>query len=259
MDLAHFLSQHQARYHLIYQIAQVASCGGMIGSAMFFPLDATENNRYFHVLLPILLVCTIVWHALSLAALINYWIYTIPSGLTIVLLAALFAGPSRADLAAWLPFFVVALSFITVALNEFKQRRRAGNIVAGDYSDDTSSLRHRNHHPIVMARFLNEPVPQYLQRWGFPQPTSTVRSRDTLTLSSTPAQARPSWGSRVLEFFVNPPVFWSSQPPSRRSSQNPLEGSHDFPPHSEHGLASPSLGLELSRPATPELGRNYEY
>lgn len=184
----------------------------------------------------------------------RYWIYTIPSGLVILLLAVVFAGPSRADVAAWLPFSIVTLSFITVAIHGIRQRCHPGNVFPNDGRGDETSLQpHRTHQP--MYRFLNEPGPIYIRQPSIPQAALTEKS--TLTLSSTPARARPSWGYRVLEFFVDPAAFCGRQQLSRRSSQASLEGprdrdaapappggGEDIPPDAELGMGSPLLGLE---------------
>lgn len=261
MDLPSSISRLHDRYHLTYQVALILSCGSMIGSAVFFPLDAIGNHGFCDILIAIFVVSATVWHILELEALIEYWVYTIPPGLVILLLAVVFAGPSRADVAAWLPFSIVTLSLTTVAIRDIRRRHRPGNVTPDGHADDTSPRLYMAHQSII--RFLKEPGPVYIRQPSTPQATLTERS--TLTLSSTPARARPSWGHRVLGFFVDPAAFWNNQLPSRRSSQTSLEGScgrdaapnlpgggEDLPPDAELGMYSPLLGLDHLREASTD-------
>jgi hypothetical protein len=178
-----------------------------------------------------------------------------------LLLAVVSAGPSRADVAAWLPFSIVTLSLSTVAIHNIRQRHHPGNVNPNGHADDTSPRLYMAHQSIY--RFLTEPGPMYIRQPSTPQATLTERS--TLTLSSTPARARPSWGHRVLEFFVDPAAFWNDQQPSRRFSQTSLEGprgrdaarnlpggGEDLPPDAELGIYSPLLGLDYLREASPD-------
>ena len=167
------------------------------------------------------------------------------------------AGPSRADLAAWLPLSVSTLSVITVIIRDARQYHRAGVVSPNDHGDDASSLgeddlqqQHRHHHSAVIQRFLDEPDPRPSR---FSHIAFTERSRGTtLTLSSTPAQVRPSWGSRVLKFFVDPAAAWRSRQLSRSPSPSsfeapeereasPMDEAEDPLSDAERGLTSPLL------------------
>ncbi|ROW10925.1 hypothetical protein VMCG_01012 [Cytospora schulzeri] len=262
MDLQASLSRLHARYPLICQVALVLSCGGMIGSAMFFPFDAIGNHRYCDILIKYFVVSATVWHTLSLEALIVYGIYILPTGLVVVLLVAILAGPARADVAAWLPLSIVTLSFITVAAHSILHPRRLGNIILNSHSDNSSLQKHRKHQP--MYRFQVEPGPIYIRPPSSPPATCTKKSIDTtLTLSSTPARARPSWGHQVLELFVNPATFQSGHQLSRGSSQDTIaypcdldeaalpDDGEDISTDAEHRMYNPLLGLDFTRAASP--------
>lgn len=184
-----------------------------------------------------------------------------PPGLVIVLLTAVLAGPTRADLAAWLPLYVVTLGFITVTIRDFQQRRRPGTVgaVIGHDEGSNSSRQHRMLQPI--RRFLNETGPLYLRQSSSFQARSTMGPADaTLTLSSTPAQARRSWGPRVLQYFVDPAALWESRSsvgfPQGHDAADLSDGGEDLLSKSEHGTYSPWLGLDTMRADAPEVGRD---
>lgn len=145
-------------------------------------------------------------------------------------------GSPLTDVTVWLPPSIVTLSVITVVINDGRKRCFACDADPNSHRDYDSLSRgyneeqqHGRHQPTVFRRFLNEPVPGYIFRApNFSQSTPTERSGgSTLTLSSTPAQARPSWGWRVLEFFVDLKAVLARQQPPRRSGQSSPEDTHD--------------------------------
>lgn len=151
--------------------------------------------------------------------------FTIPLGLAILLLFAVLAGPSRMDLAAWLPLYVTTTSLLTVSLAPILGRFAGGgstissatnNLISSaimdvdddpdddNDDDDEAPSQHDRPDSAAMTRWEQEPPARYHllshhhhARWA---PLS-ARTPTTLSLSSTPGPPRSSWGSRVLSFW----------------------------------------------------------
>lgn len=136
--------------------------------------------------------------------------FTIPLGL--VVLVALISGPTRAGIEAWLPLYITTVDIVTVSIwHILKQIVQANlpspdnsNIPSTTTSDAPAQQQHRLQNS-TMTRWLSEPLAPwatYILRQDTRYSPQSERSGSSMSLSSS-GQARPSWGPRVLGFWLN--------------------------------------------------------
>lgn len=134
--------------------------------------------------------------------------FTAAVAFTLLLVAVLVAGPSRAELIPWLPLFTVALSLITVVIHDIFQHD--GDVedeflgvsidTLSDRSLRTVSTQRRAPLPLESNRFDS----LYFARHG---PSSTASARTgtdvtNITLTGVVGQRRPQWDDQTLGFFL---------------------------------------------------------
>ncbi|KAF3769096.1 hypothetical protein M406DRAFT_327502 [Cryphonectria parasitica EP155] len=212
----------QERCRWAYWLANVVSCSVMIGCAVFDPISATEGHRY----------CDVAG------------CYTGPPGLVLLLVIIIPAGPFRTDLVAWLPLYLATLSLVTASVAHIMDwppaatDRSADRIDLENQDDTEPDVEGRGGPPSpAVVRWMSELPSRYV--FGLDHDHSRLvsysdrRSGTTMSLSSTPGHARPSWGWRVLGFWLDPLALalGRQRPPPRRLSHDsldePLDPYHD--------------------------------
>ncbi|KAK3310155.1 uncharacterized protein B0T15DRAFT_488845 [Chaetomium strumarium] len=113
--------QRQRRGGELRHAIKITACGGMIGTAVLFPLANVQGLWFRAVTLSIFTLSALAFHALHIEPFIRFGPYTAAAALVFLLVAVLSAGSSRKDLIPWLPLFIASVSLITVATHEASQ------------------------------------------------------------------------------------------------------------------------------------------
>ncbi|KAK4111932.1 hypothetical protein N656DRAFT_790084 [Canariomyces notabilis] len=195
---------------------KVMSCGGMIGTAILFPLANAEGLPFRFVTLAIFVITALAFHALHLQPFVRFGPFTAAVAILLLIVAVLSSGSSRKELIPWLPLFIVASSLITVALHKMAQHMAPGRLsIAANSECDFSGVSIGERSELSLRTILSPqaPVPAlesnrfnplYFGRYG---PSSRTSQRTTttgtgLSLSSVEGQVQPHWDSSIRRFFA---------------------------------------------------------
>ncbi|GAB1310346.1 hypothetical protein MFIFM68171_00556 [Madurella fahalii] len=199
--------------HGLRHALRVMSCGGMIGTAILFPLANAEGLLFGFVTLAIFIITALAFHGLHLQPFVRFGPFTVAVALVLLFGAVLSAGPSRTELIPWLPLFIACLSLITVAIHKISQHmgpRRLSVTSEDEFSGvsiDTLSGRsirtassQRGPLPVLESNRLD---PLYFTMPGPPSRTShrTGTTGTELSLSSVTGQVQADWDARIRDYF----------------------------------------------------------
>ncbi|KAJ4297101.1 hypothetical protein N0V88_004018 [Collariella sp. IMI 366227] len=192
---------------------KVMACGGMIGTAILFPLANAEGLWLRTVTLAIFILSTLGFHALHIKPFIRYGPFTAAAALIILIVAVLSAGPSRKELIPWLPVFIASLSLITVAIYEVSQfhgLRPLSFAVEDEFSGvsiDTwseRSYRTLSTQPGPQPLFESNRLDRLYFVHNGPASRSSHRTGTAatdITLSGVAGQCQPHWDPQTLSHF----------------------------------------------------------
>ncbi|KXX82842.1 hypothetical protein MMYC01_200552 [Madurella mycetomatis] len=240
--------------HGLRHALRVMSCGGMIGTAILFPLAKAEGLLFGFVTLAIFIITTLAFHGLHIQPFVRFGPFTAAAALLLLLTAVLSAGPSRKELIPWLPIFIACLSLITVAIHKISQHmgpRRLSVNAEDDFSGvsiDTLSGRsirsapsQRAPPPVLESSLLNS---LYFTMPGPPSRTShrTGTTGTELSLSSVAGQIQPDWDPRIQAYFAGE---IRQEQPLEHSNADP---SADADSDSDSDSDSESETVEARRP-----------
>ncbi|KAM7194305.1 hypothetical protein V8F20_008052 [Naviculisporaceae sp. PSN 640] len=198
----------------LFRLTKILTCGSMIATAILFPLAYSYVGGLWFgaVTFAIFIITGLVFHSLYIEPFVRFGPYTAPAGLLLLLLAVLFAGPSRKDLVPWLPLFIVSCSLVTVAIHEasedLRRRRRSGliqhelsGVSIDSWSEDsfrTASTRYGRRAPSQSNRL-------HSIYFGHNGPSShyscPTRSGSDITLGDVIGQLRPTWDAQTQGHF----------------------------------------------------------
>ncbi|KAB5551390.1 hypothetical protein GE09DRAFT_171133 [Coniochaeta sp. 2T2.1] len=111
------------RYHSVCQLGRIMSAGGMIGTAILFPIAYADGLPFRALTISIFALSLVVFTALHFESFIRFGQYTVPIPLFILLIIVLFGAPSNGkDIVPWLPLYVVAACLFTVIIHNLPYR-----------------------------------------------------------------------------------------------------------------------------------------
>ncbi|KAB5579910.1 hypothetical protein GE09DRAFT_1050542 [Coniochaeta sp. 2T2.1] len=111
------------RYHNACQLGRIMSAGGMIGTAILFPIAYADGLPFRALTISIFTLSLVVFTALHFESFIRIGQYTAPIALFILLIIVLFGAPSNGrDIIPWLPLYVVAACLLTVIIHKLPYR-----------------------------------------------------------------------------------------------------------------------------------------
>ncbi|KAL2180304.1 uncharacterized protein P884DRAFT_193178 [Thermothelomyces heterothallicus CBS 202.75] len=213
MEQARSLGSQKARSQKLRHAIKIVACGGMIGTAILFPL-ADVQGLWFRALTPsIFILSALGFHALHLEPFIRYGRFTVPAALAFLLVAVLAAGSAREELIPWLPLFIASSSLTTVAMDDISQRigLRPASLGRDDVPSWTStdtwsnyslrSVSTQQRPQSVLASTLHDPL--FFARHGPPSRMSqrTYTNGTDITLSGIAPQLRSHWDAQTLGYF----------------------------------------------------------
>lgn len=166
------------------------------------------------------------------------------------------------DLVAWVPLYIATVSLITISIPHILGGP-SHNPRTPSHGDDIEALSpgesdgpRRSPDSPIMTRWRTESTARYhlVQDLDHTPPRASDLDSfgTTLSLSSTPGQARPSWGSHVLGFWINPLHLFHSrqQPQAHNGDGEPLDPYHDDEPHAEQNTPPPQKSGLWTAPLT---------
>ncbi|KAJ9157352.1 hypothetical protein NKR23_g532 [Pleurostoma richardsiae] len=153
------IERFQARYRVACQASKVASCGGMTGCAVLFPIAEADGYRYSSLLLSVFVWSIFVFHTLHLECYVKYGPHTVfLAFLLLLLLVWIPGGTTLTEFIPWLPLYAVLVSLATVALSTFLRRR---NEPQTDLDSSWSAGRGREDPEGLSLNFMQGPRSQY--------------------------------------------------------------------------------------------------
>lgn len=188
--------------------AKVVACGIMIGSALLFPLANAEESWLRTATLASFLLSAPSFHVLHIEPFVRFGRFTAAVAFTLLLVAVLVAGSSRTELIPWLPLFSVALSLITVVINDIFQHDADVESEFSGVSIDTlsdRSLRTVSTQPRApLGLESNRFDPLYFGRHGPSSTASAGTDTNVTDISLTGGivgQWPPPWDEQTLSYF----------------------------------------------------------
>ncbi|OIW34524.1 hypothetical protein CONLIGDRAFT_7902 [Coniochaeta ligniaria NRRL 30616] len=143
MEVLESYRRIEGRYHHACQVGKILSAGGMIGTALLFPIAHVDGLPFRALTLTIFALSLITFLALHLEPFIRYGRYTAALALFILLVVVLPGGPSnKSDIIPWLPLYVVFACLLTAAIHDipFRITRYQYPVVPQVYRDPEFAL-----------------------------------------------------------------------------------------------------------------------
>ncbi|KAL2128715.1 hypothetical protein VTI74DRAFT_8805 [Chaetomium olivicolor] len=259
MDSSQISRERRAREEGPRHAIKVVACGGMIGTAILFPLANAEGLWLRAVTLSIFILSMLGFHALHVEPFLRYGPFTAAAALVFLLVAVLSAGSSRKELIPWLPLFIASLSLITVALYEVSRlygRRPLSFTVEDEFSGVSIDTWSERSHRTLSTQSGSQPLLEsnrldwlYFVHNGPPSRSShrTGTNSTDITLSGVVGQCQPHWDAQTLSHFsghARPEEEAMEEPHARIASpgqENPSELGLDMP--SDDGAVESSQPL----------------
>jgi hypothetical protein len=263
MEPTHRHRQQLPQDHGLRDIVKMVVCGGMIGTALFFPLANAEGLWLRAVTLSIFILSALVFHALHLRPFVRFGPYTAAVALVLLLVAVLAAGSSRKEFIPWLPLFIASLSLITVSIHEISlhfEPRRVSFIPEDTFTGVSIDGWSERSSRTISTQQRPQPLPESTRRdsllFARHGPSSRTSDRTStnvtdISLSSIVGQCRPQWDARTRAYF--PDVVLSDQdatgePHARTTSpglmSNPDSSSDSDSDHGSVESNQPLLGAQ---------------
>ncbi|KAL2263233.1 hypothetical protein VTK26DRAFT_7652 [Humicola hyalothermophila] len=238
-------------------ITKITACGGMIGTAILFPLAYNEGLWFRAVTLSIFILTTLGFHVLHINPFVRFGPFTATVALILLVVAVLSGGSTRSEIIPWLPVFIASLSLATVAIHELSQCTAARPLsyttedefsgVAVDAWSERSLLTLPTSQGHRAPSQSNRFDPPFYAHQG---PSSRCSHRTDagateITLSGVVGQCREHWDAQTRKYFdrdtsLVPDVHAEAQVTGDRGHENTPERDSDS--DSEHG------NEELTRP-----------
>ncbi|KAL2144159.1 hypothetical protein VTI28DRAFT_9534 [Corynascus sepedonium] len=211
---------------------KIVAYGGMIGTAILYPLANAGGPLFRSLTLSIFILCGLGFHALHPEPFIRFGRFTAAAAVTLLLVAVLANPAARNDLIPWLPLFIALVSLITIVINDFSRRGRVrtpsfraedefswpSTDAWSDHSLRTMSTQQRP--PSVLESNRHNRL--FFARDGPPSlaPQRTGTTVSDITLSSVLPQIRSCWDAPTRRFFPEAPLPEEQVDPGPNSDSN---------------------------------------
>ncbi|KAK4251967.1 hypothetical protein C7999DRAFT_27655 [Corynascus novoguineensis] len=232
MESTPFLGPPRPRSQELRRIIKIIAYGGMIGTAILYPLANAGGLLFRSLTLSIFILSGLGFHALHPEPFIRFGPFTAAAALALLLVAVLANPAGRTNLIPWLPLFIALVSLITIVINDISRRDRVRtpSFRVEDEFSWPSTDAWSNHSLRTMSTpqqppsvFESNRHDHLLFAGDGPPSLASQRTGTTvsdITLSSVPPQIRSGWDARTRVFFPEAALPEEQVDPGPNSDSN---------------------------------------